>query len=526
MIDRLAGEGVRFTRFFANGRVLAHARPCSRDATSNGSVASNARWIGNIGRYDDAIRLRATHDLGLPAGETSLGQLLKGAGYATALFGKWHLGYEDRFAPSLHGFDRALYCVGGGMDYFHHVEPTPVPGNDRLQAHVLRLDGRPEKRDGYFTDIIAGEAEQFIATNRDRPFFLYVPFNAPHSPFQGPGDRLPHPLAKDSPLWNQSKGPPAVYAAMIERMDAAVGRILAVLENEGLAGRTLVIFTSDNGGTRSARSSGLRDIKGTTFEGGIRVPCVVRWPGVLPKQTTSTQVAITMDLTASIVRAAGAKLTAGRPFDGVDILGRLAERRPESPRTLFWRGRRGDSTWKAVRDGSLKYVIRTVGGAIRTEGLYDLDADVGEQHDLLPTRSREAARLRQLLAAWEKEVRRRDEPMKSLLNSQKLPVFRLRSFLSTKSSPRRFPDVNAKDSCGVGKTIEFFRLLTMASTPSLLPSGAASASSATPIPKSYAKGIGMTPDPGRRVQGSNMAVIAASLGASISRWCKRRRRAR
>ena len=148
----------------------------------------------------------------------------------------------------------------------------------------------------------------------------------------------------------------------------------------------------------------MRDFKGTTFEGGIRVPCVVRWPGVLPAQTTTTQAAITLDLTASIVRAAGAKLPEGCALDGVDILARLAERQPERPRTLFWRGRRGDSTWKAVRDGSLKYVIRTVGGTTQSEGLYDLDADIGEQHDLLSSRAREAARLRQLLAAWEKEV--------------------------------------------------------------------------------------------------------------------------
>lgn len=325
--------------------------------------------------------------------------MLKDAGYATAIAGKWHLGYEDKFSPNRHGFDRALYCLGGGMDYFHHIEDSAERG------HMLRLNGRPEKREGYITDLIADEAEHFIAANLGRPFFLYVPFTAPHSPYQGPADRLPTALPNDSPLWAQSKGPPAVYAAMIERMDEAVGRILAALDKHGVASRTLVVFTSDNGGTRSARPTGLRDFKGSTFEGGIRVPCLVRWPGVLPANTTSSQAAITLDLTASILRVAGTKPPAGRVFDGMDILTRIADGQPGVSRTLFWRGRRGDVTRRAVRDGSLKYVVETVRGATRVEGLFDLDSDAGERRDLRDSRPADLARLRELLAAWEKEVR-------------------------------------------------------------------------------------------------------------------------
>lgn len=406
VIDRLATQGVRFTQFYANGPECSPTRTALLTGRYQQRVGGLECAIGsgNVGRYDDAIRLAAAHDLGLPASETSLGKMLKGAGYATALFGKWHLGYEAKFAPGVHGFDHALYCIGGGMDYFHHVEPVPQPDNAGLQEPVLFRDGRREQRDGYFTDIVADEAVTFIAANRARPFFLYLPFTAPHSPFQGPDERLPQPLPNDSPRWPQGKAPPKVYAAMIERLDDAVGRVLAALEKEGLASNTLVIFTSDNGGTASARPTGLRGIKGSTFEGGIRVPCIVRWPGRIPAGITTAQVALTFDLTASMARAAGVTPSAGRAFDGLDVLARLAEGQPEIPRTVFWRGRRGTNAWKAAREGSLKYVVNTGGGAKKTEGLFDLDADLAEERDLTASRPADAKRLRELLAAREAEV--------------------------------------------------------------------------------------------------------------------------
>jgi arylsulfatase A-like enzyme len=399
-IDRLAARGVKFTHFYSNGQECSPTRTALMTGRYQQRVGGLecAIGTGNVGRYDDAIRLRETHDLGLPVAETSVARMLKDAGYATAIVGKWHLGYEDKFAPNLHGFDHALYCLGGGMDYFHHVEDPPE------YAHVLRLNGKPEKREGYFTDLIADEAERYIAANRERPFFLYLPFTSPHSPFQAPDEKQPKPLPKDSPRWNQGSAPAPVYRAMIERMDQAVGRVVAALEKNGVAGRTLITFMSDNGGTASARPTGLNGQKGSTLEGGIRVPFIASWPGVLPENVTTHQAAIGMDLTASIVRAAGAKVPAGRELDGVDVLAWVAERKPEVSRTLFWRGRRGDTTWRSVRDGSLKYVYRTVAGATTLEGLFDLQTDEAEKNDLRASRPNEVARLRELLANWEKQV--------------------------------------------------------------------------------------------------------------------------
>jgi N-acetylgalactosamine-6-sulfatase len=398
-IDRLAAQGVRLTQFYANGPECTPTRAAllaGRYPQRVGGLEC-AIGTGNVGRYDDAIRLRKTHDLGLPVEQTALARLLKEAGYRTAICGKWHLGYEDKFSPNRHGFEHAFYCLGGGMDYFHHVEDTP--GNES----VLRLDGKPVERPGYFTDLVADDAVHWMEENADRPFFLYVPFTAPHAPFQGPKDRQARPLAPDSPLWNQGKAPPAVYAAMIECLDDAVGRILAALEKEGLAAQTVVIFTSDNGGTASARPTMFAGIKGSTFEGGIRVPCVVRWPGVLPAQTTSAQPAITMDLTASLVRIAGAGSPKQHNFDGIDILDGLERKQPLLDRALFWRGRRGERTWWAVRQASLKYVARQDANK-KVEYLFDLERDPGEKDNLLAAREADTARLKKLLAEWEQQV--------------------------------------------------------------------------------------------------------------------------
>jgi arylsulfatase A-like enzyme len=156
---------------------------------------------------------------------------------------------------------------------------------------------------------------------------------------------------------------------MIEHLDAAIGKILATLDETRCAEHTLVLFASDNGGTASARPTPFRGLKGTTFEGGVRVPCILRWPNHLPEKTISDQVALTMDLSASIVRIAGAKISADRPYDGLDILDRLEKNQPLLPRTVFCRARRGNETWWAVREKTYKYVARQGGHGKRSTSL-------------------------------------------------------------------------------------------------------------------------------------------------------------
>lgn len=398
VIDGIAAEGVKFTQYYSNGPECSPTRAAFLTGRYQHRIGGLECAIGNgnVGRYDDAIRLRETNDLGLPVEETSIARMLKDAGYATAITGKWHLGYEPKFAPHLHGFDHAFYAVGGGMDYFHYI--------DNVASYYLFQNGKPIRREGYFTDLATDEAVKFIDTHADEPFFLYVPYTAPHSPFQGPDDYKPDPLPGDSPLWRQGSAPPDVYIAMIEQMDKCIGRILTKLDEKGLTDNTVVIFSSDNGGTGSARNTPLSKAKGTTFEGGIRVPAVARWPGAIPAGTVSDQACITFDFSASIVRIAGANVPPGREFDGIDILKLVETGQTPQKRTLFWRGRRGDRIRKAVRDGDMKYIWQT-DGKKSEEYLFDLKSDVSESHDLLVQRPTEARRLKALLANWEKEVR-------------------------------------------------------------------------------------------------------------------------
>jgi len=388
-IDRLAAEGVRFTQFYAGAPECTPTRTAlltGRYPQRVGGLEC-AIGTGNVGRYDDAIRLRSSDDLGLPPSESVLPRLLKHAGYATAVVGKWHLGYAPKFFPARHGFDAWFGPLGGGVDYFHHTEPDGSP--------MLYRDGTKVRRDGYLTDLLAEEASAFVRRTAG-PFFLYVPFTAPHLPGQGPDDRRPVPLAADA--WGRCDR--ATYVAMVERLDRAVGEILKALDETGRAKDTLVVFTSDNGGAKVARNAPFTGHKGGTYEGGLRVPCLARWPGLIPAGTTAPHVATTMDLTASLLRAAGA--TPDRPLDGVDILAAIGG--PPQPRTLFWRQRRGDTVWRAVRDGDLKYLSREEAGRLVEERLSDVSADPAEATDLLGSRPGDGDRLRALLARWQSSV--------------------------------------------------------------------------------------------------------------------------
>ncbi len=398
-LDQLARQGVRFTHHYANGP------ECSPTRTAF-LTGRYQQWIGglecaigtgNVGRYDDAIRLREKHELGLPAEEQTIVRLLKDAGYITGITGKWHLGYEPKFAPHHHGFDYSFYCIGGGMDYFHYL--------DTVAGYNLFQDGDPIRRDGYFTDLMTDEAIQFIQRQKDKSFFLYVPYTCPHSPFQGPGDHRADPLPLDSPLWNQGSAPPDVYIAMIEHMDKRIGDLLGTLDDEKLSENTVVIFASDNGGTRSARNEPFSGIKGSTFEGGIRVPAMVRWPGVVPAGVVSDQACITFDFTASIARIAGVTPSADKPFEGIDIIKHVAEGKKDFDRTLYWRKPRGETVWKGVREGTLKYIGQKRGDAYR-EYLFDLSSDPRERDNLKDDQPDDFARLRTTYDRWEEKVRR------------------------------------------------------------------------------------------------------------------------
>lgn len=391
-IDRIAAEGVRFTSFYSNGPECSPTRTALMTGRYQHRVGGLecAIGTGNVGRYDDAIRLRESHDLGLPASETSIAKMLKSAGYATGVCGKWHLGYESKFFPSNHGFDYWFGPIGGATDYFHHCESTGQP--------AVYLNGKPVDREGYLTDLITEESLGFIRRNARHPFFLYVAYTASHTPYLGPNDRRPAYI----PESDYNKGSRSTYVAMVERMDEGVGAILNTLRDNGLAQNTLVVFMSDNGATNMGKNAPFSGNKGNVFEGGIRVPCVARWPGVLPQGVLSPQPCMTMDFSSSLIAAAG--VAAPRPFDGIDVLKLLERGLPVQTRTLFWRARRGEWTRRAVRDGDMKFIALDNAGKVQ-EHLFDLAVDPQERNNLLAAQAETAARLRQLLQEWEKRVR-------------------------------------------------------------------------------------------------------------------------
>lgn len=399
-IDRLAQQGVRFTQFYSNGPECTPTRTALLTGRYPHRVGGLecAIGVGNVGRYDDAIRLAAQHELGLPANLSVLPSALNQQGYRSAIVGKWHLGYEPKFNPLEHGFESFIGLIGGNADHFHHVESSShpsLPGD-----HVLFRNREPYRDDRYMTHLITEEAVEWLKrTPADQNFFLYLAHVAPHNPQQGPGDR------RDTPLTGKDFGRsnPRGYRQLIEELDKGVGEVLATLEARGLAENTIVIFTSDNGPVNVGETQPLQGRKSTVYEGGIRVPCIVRWPGKIKPGTVSDQVGITMDITRSIVEHTGAK-AGGDALDGIDILGKVIDGEAPESRTLFWRGRRGQSTRKAVRDGDLK-LIENFEGQMREVKVFDLAADVGETHDLSQERPQEVKRLGALLAQWETDVK-------------------------------------------------------------------------------------------------------------------------
>lgn len=397
-IDRLGREGAKFTDFYAN------AADCSptRTALITGRYQQRHGIEWRLGSQpDDSAR-------GLLPAETSLPRLLKSAGYATGLIGKWHLGRKAEFHPNRHGFDEFWGFLGGALDYYDNVSPVGV--------HDLFHNDTPTRHSGYLTDEITARATSFIELHRNRPFFVEVAYNATHFPFQPPGlagnqrvtrgaTRLLDPHGLERRIDSLRKdGSRAVYVAMLESADRGVGGILGTLDRLNLSHNTLVIFTSDNGGEWFSRNAPLFHRKLSLWEGGIRVPALIRWPARVPAGIVARQVGITMDLTASILSAAGVTPSSSYLSDGMDLIplleaGRIAER------TLFWRLQEPGRLQRAVRRGRWKYLrdggTRTGGGH---EFLFDLEADVEERRDLTGSHAAMLPEFRALLAAWEADI--------------------------------------------------------------------------------------------------------------------------
>ncbi|WP_373513326.1 sulfatase-like hydrolase/transferase, partial [Persicitalea sp.] len=281
-IDALARGGMRFTDFHSNGVVCSPTR----------AALLTGRYQQRAG-VPEVITVDPKYDeLGLPLSETTLAEVVKKAGYDTAIFGKWHLGYQKRYNPTYQGFDAFRGYVSGNVDYQSHLD-APGRADWWSGAHL-------EDEPGYVTDLVTKHGVEFIERHRDRPFLLYLAHESPHYPYQGPDD----PAFRKPNGKNQSQGPrqdvETAYREMIVSLDEGVGRVVAALKKAGLEKSTLIIFCSDNGPTGPGLAGPLRGRKGTTWEGGHRVPGIFYWPGRIAAGLVTDETALTMDILPTV----------------------------------------------------------------------------------------------------------------------------------------------------------------------------------------------------------------------------------
>jgi len=375
-IDALARGGMKFT-----------------DYHSNGAVCSPTRAALLTGRYQqrcgiEGVVTAAKHrHTGMALEEVTFAEVLKRRGYATGIFGKWHVGYNVEFNPARQGFDEFIGYVSGNVDYHSHIDQAG------FEDWWKNLEKVPEG--GYVTDLITEHGIDFIERHRDEPFCLYLPHEAPHYPYQGrkdPPERLP-----GGKKGRRAQGDEIgrAYKEMVEVMDEGIGRIVEAVRRLGLARKTFIFFCSDNGATKNGSNRPLNGFKGSLWEGGHRVPAVAYWPGKIKPGTVADETVLGMDLYATMVSIAGAKLPAGLKLDGVDLLDMITRGGKLPKRTLFWRYRNN----KAVRKGPWKLLVQG-----NNAKLYNLDDDLGETKDLAGEKPDIFAEMKAELAGWEQEV--------------------------------------------------------------------------------------------------------------------------
>jgi arylsulfatase A-like enzyme len=376
-LDLLASQGTRFT-----------------DAYSASAVCTPTRCGYITGRYPGRFKigleepLLATNlEVGLEPGNPTIASLLKQSVYDTALFGKWHLGFRPEWGPNAHGFDEFFGILAGAGDYFLHQNGLGQPD--------LFENTTPVTRNGYLTELLTERAVNYVTKRRRAPFFLSLHYTAPHWPWQGPkgGETIDYTGKGSEPAKMTRGGSLKMYAQMMKSLDDGVGRVMQAIRSAGVARNTMVIFTSDNGGERFSYQWPFAGEKGDLLEGGIRVPAIVRWPGVIPANRVTQQMAITMDWTATML-AAG-KTDGERSLDGIDLLPVLKGSRPVIDRSFFWRIYNQD----AVRQGKWKFYRN---GEVRR--LFDLSVDSHEQADFSQKQPEVLQRLMTEFDKWNAEM--------------------------------------------------------------------------------------------------------------------------
>ncbi len=335
-IDALARGGVRFMQAYANSAV------CS--ATRLALITGRYQYRLPLGLEEP---LAASLDIGLPPAHPTLPSLLRKLGYGTTLVGKWHLGALPKFGPLQSGYDHFYGFRSGAVDYFTHKDPA---GNADFWD-----DNVPVTKNGYMTELLGDRAVQVVnqyAAGK-QPFFMSLHFNAPHWPWELPGDEAESRRIANTRLWHRDGGTRKTYRGMVEQMDTQIGRVLRALQSKGLTDNTIVIFTSDNGGERFSDVWPFSGQKTELLEGGLRIPAIISWPDQLPKNRSIEQLSMSMDWLPTLLAAAGGAPDPAYPVDGVNLLPQLKGAAPVN-RKLYWRYKSNHQ--RAMRDGDFKFL--------------------------------------------------------------------------------------------------------------------------------------------------------------------------
>lgn len=374
-LDSLAKNGVRFTNGYVSGPV------CSPTRAGLMTGRYQQRFGHEFNPGAQFTNPETNEPIGLSTNEITVADLLKQAGYKTGMVGKWHLGEIEKFHPLKRGFEEYFGFLRGSHPY---LDPSNS-GN----APIYRGFEQVTEKD-YLTDAFAREAVAYIDRHKSDPFFLYLTFNAVHTPLEAPARYLER-------FTHISDEKHRTYTAMLSAMDDAVGQVLGKLAEHGLSEDTLIFFISDNGGPSPANTSSnspLRATKATVFEGGVRVPFLMHWPRALPKGYEYSKPVISLDILPTVVQAAGGTLPSDRPYDGVDLLPYVAGSKAESPHdTLCWRfGER-----RAIRQGDWKLVT------IEEDDpqLFNLADDISETNDLASKFPEKVETLQAAFKQWE-----------------------------------------------------------------------------------------------------------------------------
>ena len=376
-LDKLASQGMKFVNAYSAGAVCTPTRA----AFMTGIYPART----TVGLYEPLTGSARDLQVGLTPETPSIAKHLKDAGYRTALIGKWHLGVQPQHNPTKNGFDYFFGFLNGAADYDAHTTLGNVPD--------LYENETPVSRSGYLTDLFTDKAIDIITSEKEKPFFIALMYNAAHWPWQGPAD-----AAYPDTLDFRQGGSPAIYAAMMASLDNNIKKLMDALEKQGLSDNTLVIFTDDNGGEQYSDQGGFSKRKAALYEGGIRVPAFVRWPGKIKAGSVTDQLAITMDWTATILAVGFPANQSTATGDGLNLLPLLTGKVKTVERTLYWRTSQFNKQ-KAMRSGNWKYLADSSG-----EYLFDLRTDPGEKTNLRDSQASLMASLKEKYAAWENSV--------------------------------------------------------------------------------------------------------------------------